>query len=178
MEKENRLNKIAIVGPESTGKSWLAQQLAVHYDTIQVPEYARQFIENLSRPYKQSDLVDIAKGQLALEDELSKSANDILICDTNLIVIKIWSEFKYQTLDPWIVSALNKRQYAHHLLCDIDLPWEPDDQREHPDQLQKLFTLYHEHLIKNNIPFTIISGKGDERLKNALIAISNSLNIS
>lgn len=175
MEKKSSLIKIAIVGPESTGKSWLSEQLASHYHTLQVPEYARQFIEKLDRPYKESDLLDIAKGQVALELEISKQCNEILICDTNLIVIKIWSEFKYNTLNPWIETKLKERQYTLHLLCNTDLRWEHDEQREHPHLREELFELYHDYLQKNEIPFSIVTGEGKERLNNAIEAISNYL---
>src|SRR6187402_1758917 len=87
--------KVAIIGPECTGKSELSQYLADHFNTEWVPEYARAYLDKLRRPYTQDDLLKIAHGQLRLEDEYTIDANNFLICDTNLYVIKIWSMFKY-----------------------------------------------------------------------------------
>ena len=89
------INRIAIIGPESTGKSTLAKELAEYYKTVYVPEVARFYIDELKRSYNQNDLLEIAKLQCDEEDKLLHQANEILICDTNLLVIKIWSEFKY-----------------------------------------------------------------------------------
>lgn len=170
------LKRIAIIGPESTGKSKLAKQLASHFDTVWVPEYARLYIENLSRAYEKADLLDIAKGQLKSEDELAPIAHDFLFCDTSLIVIKIWSEFKYGHTDPWIEASLNTRKYAHYLLTDIDLPWENDPQREHPNHRQELFGLYKKYLIDRELPFSIIQGKGDDRLHSGIREIKKFFN--
>ena len=133
--------KIAIVGPESTGKSSLAEQLAVHYNTLWVPEYARAYLDKLSHPYTESDLLDIARGQLAMESSLSKKASRYLFCDTNLHVIKIWSEYKYKRCHTEILRNLHNDNYALHLLTNIDLPWEYDPQREHPHLRDFFFRL-------------------------------------
>ncbi|MEL7147495.1 MAG: ATP-binding protein, partial [Bacteroidota bacterium] len=65
----HRVFRIAIVGPESTGKTTLARSLAKHLQTSWVPEFARQYLEDLGRDYQKSDLVTIARGQLKTEDE-------------------------------------------------------------------------------------------------------------
>lgn len=162
------VKKIAIVGPESTGKSTLAQALAANYKTVWVPEYARGYLDHLLIPYVQSDLIKIAHGQLRLEDEWMNDANRLLICDTNLIVIKIWSEFKFGNCDPEIVSAMRDRKYDLHLLMDIDLPWQPDPQREHPDKRQELFNLYEQELKNLGVPYAIIRGENHERIQSAI----------
>jgi len=160
--------KIAIVGPESTGKSALTEELSAHYKTAYVPEIAREYLEHLHRPYEEKDLLEIAIQQCKREDWEASSAKGLLICDTNLLVIKIWSEFKYRKCDPWIVSEENKRSYDLILLMDIDLPWESDPLREHPDQRKELFSIYYRSLIQKNTPFKIVFGMGDERLKRAI----------
>ena len=91
----SEIKKIAVIGPECTGKSDLSQFLAEHFQTAWVPEYARRYLDNLVRPYHQDDLLTISHGQMRLEDEWERDANKILICDTNLYVIKVWSEFKF-----------------------------------------------------------------------------------
>src|SRR5438105_3806131 len=89
------VKKVVVIGPECTGKSELSEFLAAHFDTSWVPEYARGYIDNLVRPYQESDLLTIAHGQMRLEDEWPRNSKNLLICDTNLYVIKIWSEFKF-----------------------------------------------------------------------------------
>jgi NadR type nicotinamide-nucleotide adenylyltransferase len=169
------IKRIAIVGPECTGKSTLANLLANHFNTLWVPEFAREYINTLSRPYQKNDLLIIARQQLALEDTLASKANRILICDTTLLVIKIWSEFKYGTCDPEIINALHKRQYDLHLLTYIDIPWEDDPQREHPHLREQLYTLYKSELEKLNIPFIEIRGTEQARTSSAIKAICSIL---
>lgn len=171
-ENENNLLKIAIVGPECTGKSDLAAFLASHYNTVWVPEYARGYLGNLVRPYEEHDLLTIAHGQLRLEREWSLTANGLLFCDTTLLVIKIWSEVKYGHCDPEILRALNESHYDLHLLTYVDIPWEDDPQREHPDKREMLYSLYQEQLTAMNVPFVEIRGPREERRKKAIEAVN------
>jgi NadR type nicotinamide-nucleotide adenylyltransferase len=167
--------KIAIVGPECTGKSSLSQFLADHYHTAWVPEYARGYLDNLHRPYDQSDLLHIAEGQLRLEDEFSNDANKLLVCDTNLIVIKIWSEFNYGTCDPLIVKLMQARKYDLYLLTYIDIPWEEDPLREHPTKREELYQAYYRELTGQGVPFVVIQGEREQRRKTAIEAINKLL---
>jgi len=172
----NNLKRIAIVGPECTGKTSLSVALATHYQTNWAPEFARQFIDLLERDYTQNDLLSIAKGQLTSEDlAAQQSKNNILICDTNLIVIKIWSEFNYGNCDPEIVKLLNERHYDLHLLTQIDIPWEDDPQREHPNEREVLFSLYKAELEKLKTPYAEISGNPEMRKATAIKAINSIL---
>ena len=167
------MKKIAIVGPESTGKSELAQQLARDFDCEWVPEYARFYLDRLMRNYEQSDLLQMARGQIAWEDDKAQYNNDWIFCDTNLIVIKIWSDFKYGTTDSWIEENLTSRKYDFYLLTDIDLPWRHDPQREHPTRRKELFDLYHDYLLKNHLPFAIVRGIEEDRLTCAKKALAH-----
>jgi NadR type nicotinamide-nucleotide adenylyltransferase len=173
MEKtiDNKIIRVAIVGPESTGKSTLAEQLARHYHTVFVPEYARQYLDEIKRPYTIEDIIAISKKQVELEDELTPKANKILICDTNLLVTKIWAEHKYGKCPTWIEAQYKQRHYNLYLLCNIDTPWQPDPQREHPHLREELFAIYKTELDKQAVPYSIIKGLGDARLKNAVAAI-------
>jgi NadR type nicotinamide-nucleotide adenylyltransferase len=162
------IRKIAITGPESTGKSMLAGQLATHYNTVWVPEFARGYLEHLGKPYEEEDILSIAQGQLVAEDYWFIKAKDYLFCDTELLVTKIWSEVKYSRCDPWIIAKLNSHKYDLFLLCDIDLPWQYDPLREHPDQRQYLFDLYYKELKNRNFPFDVVRGTGRDRLTNAI----------
>jgi NadR type nicotinamide-nucleotide adenylyltransferase len=172
MHNENQvIKRIAIVGPECTGKTQLSIQLAQHYKTMWVPEYARHYIDRLDRPYVQEDLLKIARAQLFTEDELALEASNLLICDTNLVVIKIWSEFNYGTCDPEILRLLNNRTYHLHLLTNIDVPWENDPQREHPQKRDLLYSLYKKELNALGVPYVEISGNEAQRLVTAIEAI-------
>jgi NadR type nicotinamide-nucleotide adenylyltransferase len=171
----NDIKRIAIVGPECTGKTHLSIALANHYKTVWVPEYARQYIDRLSRPYEQHDLTRIAQGQMLLEDELALKANRVLICDTNLIVVKVWSEFRYGTCDPEILKLLNRHHYDLLLLTNIDIPWEHDPQREHPDKRDYFYARYHDELLAFGKPFHEITGVHHERFHSAVLAINKIL---
>lgn len=167
------IRRIAITGPESTGKSILAAQLARYFQTVWVPEYAREYLEKLDRPYQEKDIVAIARGQLASETVLLKMASEYLFCDTDLLVTKIWSEVKYDHCDPWILQSIESHRYDLHLLCDIDLPWQFDPLREHPDKRQYLVDLYYNELTGRKFPFAVVRGLGDDRLACALKSIEN-----
>ncbi|PKV66660.1 AAA family ATPase [Pontibacter ramchanderi] len=160
--------KVAITGPESTGKSTLSQQLAAHYNTVWVPEYARTYIEDLARPYTLQDLETIARGQLDLEEQIEQEANRILFSDTDLLVIKIWSEHAFGMCPDWVLQKLKQQDYNLYLLMGVDLPWEPDPQREHPHLRQFFYDWYKRELEALGVPFLEISGQHEARLEKAI----------
>jgi len=165
--------KIAIVGPESTGKTTIAKKLAQHYQCLWVPEYAREYLDIINRPYVYEDLSIIARGQLEEEDRKQEMERKLLLCDTNLVVIKIWSEFIYGKCDPKIIRELKRRKYDLYLLMNIDFPWMPDPQREHPHKRRELFDIYENELKNLGVEYRIIGGKSRERTRNAVEAIDN-----
>jgi len=164
--------KIAITGPESTGKSTLSAQLAKKYNTLWVPEYAREYISEKEGNYEESDLLHIANQQYANEQLFVKDANKILFCDTEMLVIKIWSMVKYERCHPEIIQKLKTQNFSHYLLCDIDILWQEDPLREHPHFREQLFSMYEQELKHYNFPYTIIQGDGDERLNLAVNTIN------
>ena len=170
---KEKIFRIAITGPESTGKSTLAKKLAAYYNTVWVPEFARIYIDKLNRPYEEHDLTAIAKGQISLEMELISKANNYLFCDTELTVIKIWSEYKYGTVDPYILSEYDKSSYDLYLLLGIELPWEYDPQREHPEKRKFFFDWFEQELKYRGANYQVISGEGEFRFTNACQAIDN-----
>ncbi len=163
------IKKIVIIGPESTGKSTLTQNLAEAFDEPWVEEYARRYLENLNREYNFSDLLKIAKGQLKQEDHLKKFARKVLFCDTDLHVIKVWSNHKFQKTHPWIIEQIQKRPYDLYLLTDIDMPWQEDPLREHPEPAMRgyFWEIYHQLLLEATVPFVKISGNSEARLRQA-----------
>ena len=147
-------------------------KLAEHYNTCWVEEYARTYIDQLKRPYQKHDLEKIASGQIEAEKKMSEHANNILICDTNLIVIKIWSDIKYGSCPDWIVEEISSSNYDLHLLTYIDIPWEADPQREHPDKRSSLYRKYREELEFRGFKYVEIKGNMNERISRAVSAIN------
>lgn len=150
--------RVAITGPESTGKSTLSEQLARHYDTVWVPEFARTYVGNLNRGYTLADIEAIARGQLALEQEARQQAKRILFSDTDLLVIKIWSEHAFGHCPAWITEKLKQQNYNLCILMGVDLPWEPDPQREHPHLRQFFYDWYKRELQALSVPFVEVYG--------------------
>jgi NadR type nicotinamide-nucleotide adenylyltransferase len=167
------VKKIAITGPESTGKSNLAKQLAEHFQTVYVPEFARDYINGLSRPYNQDDILHIAENQLMNERKAIGNANGFLFCDTELIVTKVWSMHKYKNCHPWILKQIEKNPYDLYLLCNVDLPWEFDVQREHPHLRRFFFEWYQKELENYGFNYKIVSGQGEQRIQNAINIVNH-----
>lgn len=162
--------KIAIVGPESSGKTTLAQDLAASLSYTLIPEYARAyFAQKGDVRYQLHDIVNIAKGQLELE-EASASA---VVCDTTLLVCKIWAEVRFGQCPRWIREHYLPQSYTHHFLTTPDIPWQPDPLRENPHDRDWLFSLYQEELEKACASYTIISGSPEERLRTALATLTS-----
>ncbi|MBC3542036.1 AAA family ATPase [Rufibacter sediminis] len=163
--------RVAITGPESTGKSTLAAQLAQHFQAPWVPEYARTYLNQLSRPYEALDLEAIAREQLAFWQEEAAKNPPLLFLDTELLVLKIWSEHAYGTTSAFILEELRRQPVDLYLLMNIDLPWQPDPQREHPHLRQFFYDWYKRELEQLGVPYVEISGSADERLRNAIRAV-------
>jgi len=169
------ISRIAITGPESTGKSWLAENLAKTYHCKWVPEYARTYLEKLDRPYTFDDILSIAQGQVAFENKALRSDDKFLFNDTECLVTKIWCDVKFGKCHDWIIRQMEHNPHDLYLLCDIDLPWEPDPLREHPHLRKYLFDLYSDELRLRNLPFEVITGTGYTRLKCAIEAVNRRL---
>ncbi|MEN5235420.1 ATP-binding protein [Sphingobacterium faecium] len=167
------LIKIAVVGPESTGKSTIAQAVAQHFNTVCVPEYAREYCKNLHNEYTLQDEVNMYYGQIALENTLIPLAkNNLLICDTTIMTIKIWCDYLFGDTPQDVKDEINSRHYDLYLLMDIDLPWEEDPLRDFPEHREHFMGVWESELKSLDANYIIISGLGDERLNNALQAIN------
>lgn len=164
------MHKIVIIGPESTGKSTLSRKLAAHFDEPWVPEFAREYLDHLDRPYRYEDLLAIAKGQLKNEEEMSGRATYKLFCDTDLRVIRVWSEHRFKQTHSWINQQIRERKYALYLLTAIDIPWQDDPQREHPDpeMRQYFMQVYENEMRSSGVPWIKISGTEENRFQTAI----------
>lgn len=167
----NEIIKIAIVGPESTGKSTMAAYLAEYYDTVWVPEYAREYCEKLTGPCTWQDEINMFYGQLELEETIIPKANKILICDTTFITVKIWSDYTFGRSPQQVLDELSKHPYDYYLLLDIDLPWEEDPLRDFPHMREHFMNVWHTELQALGAEYKVISGTGAGRYQNAVDAI-------
>lgn len=163
--------KIAVVGPESTGKSTMSAWLADHYHTIWVPEFARSYCESLTADCTWKDEVNMFHGQLALEEEMLPKANRILICDTTFITIKIWSDAMFGSAPQEVLDELQHHRYDLYLLLDIDMPWQDDPLRNFPNQRGHFMQVWHDELKAINANYQVISGTGPQRFQKAVFAI-------
>lgn len=168
--------KIVLFGPESTGKTTLSKQLARHYNTVWAPEYAREYLQkkwnNHRKTCEAKDLIPIAIGQMKLENKLAKKADRILICDTDLLETKVYSEEFYGFVDQDLNEAAKINNYDLYLLTYIDTPWEEDDLRDRPKQRLRMFTAFEEALQKNNKPYLLLKGNKEDRFKKAAETIN------
>lgn len=164
--------RIAVVGPESSGKTTLCEALAAQGGARMVPEMAREFLEHLGRRYVEADLLHIAEAQIEREDELAMGYDGVLVCDTDLITIRIWSEEKFGRCDPWVTQQSEQRFYDLWLLCKADIPWAFDPLRENPHDRDRLFDVYKSLLDRLGKPYVIMQGGRDHRLVEATKAIA------
>lgn len=168
------MRKVVVIGPESTGKSTLCAQLAAHYQTCWCPEFAREYLMERGARYDYSDLLNIAHGQIALEDAmLSQARNGFYFIDTDMYVMKVWCEAVFQDCHTWILKQIARRQYDLFFLCDVDLPWVQDELREYPElaSRKRLFKMYRDLLINQKTKWAEISGTSSQRLQTAISII-------
>lgn len=166
------MRKVAIVGPECSGKTTLAADIARHAGARHVEEAARAYLDGLGRPYQERDLLAIAMAQARSEDALAEGFDGLMACDTDMITIRIWSEEKYGRCHPWIAAQSERRHYDLFLLCAPDMPWEHDPLREHPRDRDRLFGIYERLLLRLRKPFVVMRGPREYRLRMAMDAIA------
>jgi NadR type nicotinamide-nucleotide adenylyltransferase len=163
------MKKIVVIGPECTGKSTLTAQLAAHYGTVWCPEFAREYLVDHGTDYTYDSLLNIATGQIELEEALLSGASRYYFIDTDLYVMKVWCEVAFDNCHSWILKGIATRRYDMYFLCDVDLPWVQDGLREYPDPVirRRLFKMYKDLLINSGCPWEILSGTSYERLHTA-----------
>ncbi len=154
--------RIAVTGPESCGKTTLCEQLSKETVCVWFPEFARTYLEQRDGAYEKADLDAIALGQAALWNKHARGK--LAFYDTDMTVLKVWSEYKYGTCSAVLMQLYEAQQFDHYFLCSPDIPWEADPLREHPHQRIELFEIYKAELTQMNRPFTIVKGNETERL--------------
>ena len=168
---QSEIIKIALYGPESTGKTTLANQLANEFNTIWIPEFARDYLQNKWNSKEeictQDDLLPIAVGQTKLENEALQNATKFLFCDTNLMVTKVFSDLYYDSCHPILEEAAKKHEYDLFFLTDIDVPWEKDDLRDKKEDRENTLAIFEKALIDFKKPYIKLSGNKEERLEKA-----------
>lgn len=172
------IRKVVIIGPESTGKSFLCARLAAHYNTDWVREFAREFLLKHGNHYTYNDLLTIAQGQSALESIIEADCTQpVLFYDTNMYVMQVWSEYVFKNCDLFILDQIVEKNYDLYLLCKPDIPWEQDPLREYPDiaAREELYMFYKELMVNQNVLWTEISGDFSERFRQASGAIDQLL---
>ncbi|MDP4282881.1 MAG: ATP-binding protein [Bacteroidota bacterium] len=176
------VKKIVVIGPESTGKSTLCEQLSNHFNTLWVPEYAREYLEKNGTAYTYDDLLLIAKGQIESEEKITQNLTsgilaDKLFIDTDMYVMKVWCEFVFNQCHNWILNRIAERKYDLYLLCNVDLPWIKDSLREYPDKKirEKLYYYYKDLMVNQGVTWCDISGSYEERLNKAVQFIETSV---
>ena len=172
--------KIVLFGPESTGKTTLSRQLARYYNSVWVPEYAREYLQdkwnNERKTCEPKDILPIAEGQIKLENDLAKKTDSVLICDTDLLETKVYSEAYYSgTCDPVLEKYAIENTYHLYFLTYIDTPWEADDLRDKPKHRLEMFEAFENELIKYKRPYILLKGNKSVRLKTAINHIDKLL---
>lgn len=166
--------KVAILGPESTGKSSLAKSLADYFNADWIPEYAREYVENLTEAYTYEDVCRIAKKQIEQEQEYNIATSQhgsYVFFDTELIITKVWFEYKFGQVPDFLNEQLATGFFDYYLLCAPDLPWIPDPVREHGDDREFFLNWYKKEIEQLKKPYSVITGIGQQRIQNALKAL-------
>ncbi|WP_055447538.1 AAA family ATPase [Lacinutrix mariniflava] len=174
--------KVVLFGPESTGKTTLSRHLARYYNSVWVREYAREYLQdkwnNERKTCEAKDLLPIAEGQMFLENESAKKTDSVLICDTDLLETKVYSEAYYSgTCDPQLEKYAVENTYDLYFLTYIDTPWEADDLRDKPEEREAMFKVFEEALIKYKRPYVLLKGDKNKRLEIAVKHIDKLMKI-
>lgn len=171
IEKPKSL-RIVLTGPESSGKTELANSLSKYFKMPFVPEYAREYLNKKNKEYDLSDLLKINNAQTKIQ---KVTDGEMVFWDTDIITIIIWAKEKFNTKNEIFEKSLKENVPHFYLLCNPDLDWEQDDLRENPNDRYRLLREYQSILTKRRIPYAHIQGKGKIRLANAIDSIQSQV---
>jgi NadR type nicotinamide-nucleotide adenylyltransferase len=166
---------ICLHGPESVGKSVLAQALADTLGGAFVPEYGRDYCEEHGTDLAMADLVEIGQIQTGLIETASSGTLRWVVTDTDALMTAVWADMMLGARDPWFDSFAG---YADlYLLLDIDLPFHNDGLRLYggAEERRRFFDLCRDELERRGVRWALVSGTGEARLENALAAIRTAL---
>lgn len=175
---EGLARRVVLTGSESTGKTTLTADLARHYDAVWVPEYARSYAASKGASLDASDVDPIARGQIALEDAALLRASRLLLLDTDLLSTAVYARHYYGQCPDWVTQAVLARRADLYLLCDIDIPWAADPQRDRPHERERLQGLFDQALRSRQFPVVRIRGSRQDRFHAARTAIDALLDSS
>lgn len=168
--------RVALVGPESSGKTTLARLLAEHYGAAWVEEYVREYMERrdvgrgYARPFAFDDLEPIGRGQIEAEDRAADGAS-LLFCDTELLTTEIWGEIYFGAAPEWVRRESRRRRYDLYLLLAPDIAWDDDGTREFPHRRREHFDRLRDELDARGLRYTVIRGDYDARFRAAIAAV-------
>ena len=170
--------KVVVTGPESTGKTEICRFLASSFGTEFIPEYAREYVASLDRPYTYRDVEKIARMQVKQLRQYGEEDRAILFLDTYLVITKVWFREVYGRIPRWIDARLAEAGIDLFLLCYYDIDWIPDPVRENPGPRRAhLYASYLEEIRQLGSPVEIIRGSGTQRFNNAQMAVGKHYGI-
>lgn len=169
-----RIIRVAVIGPESSGKSELCSNLAMHYITNWVPEFARIYLKDLQQPYTADDILNIYKTQFEQEKQLIHAAEKFIFIDTEFIIAKVWCENAFQLSPDYFHEMIVNYPYDLYLLTAPDLPWVFDPLRENPGKGEFFFDWYKRLLEEYKLKYAIVSGKDEKRIACAIKIIDEA----
>ena len=163
--------RVTVTGSESTGKTRLAERLARHYRTAWAREFAREYLSHKGAPLDASDVEPIARGQMRAEDDVLHRSREMAILDTDLVSTVVYAEHYYGSCPPWVERAARERLSDLYLLCDIDVTWIADAQRDRPRAREEMHRAFADRLERYGARYALVQGAWEEREARAVDAV-------
>ena len=173
----DRARRVTVSGSESTGKTWLAERLAIHFGTVWSPEFSRDYALQKGAPLDASDVEPIARGQMRAEDEMLRRAQGLAILDTDLVSTVVYAEHYYGQCPRWIEEEARARLADLYLLCQSDVAWVADPARDRPHARHEIHTAIAERLQRFGATSVVVRGRWDAREATAIAAIESRLGL-